>query len=97
MDTNSRKNRGEKIMEYTIRKILENNKISFKEQIHLKDIPNLNVNNKKVKRVNFIFELNGLTYLIESSFYNVGGSKISETCNSFVDFTSKLNDKFKIS
>ncbi len=97
LDTNGRKNRAGKTMENLIGKLLEESKISFKEQVTLTDIPGINIDSKKIKRVDFVFEKNGYTYLIESSFYNAGGSKISEVCNSYADFTSKLDhDKFRM-
>ncbi len=96
LDTNGRKNRGGSIMEFTIRKMLNDHNINFEEQVHLKNVKGLSMDNKKIKRVDFMFELNGYTYLIESSFYNASGSKISETCNSYVNFTNKLNNKFKM-
>lgn len=93
LDTNGRKNRSGKTMETLIRNILVKSNIDFKEQVHLKDILDQEIGNKKIKRVDFVFEIKGITYLIESSFYNAGGSKISEVCNSYSDFTSKLNKK----
>ena len=97
MDTNARKNRGGKIMEHTIENLLKEQGIKYETQKHLKNIKELSVNSKKIKRVDFYFELNNKKYLIESTFYNSPGSKISETMNSFVDFTNKIeNTNFEV-
>ncbi len=91
LDTNGRKNRAGKTMELLIRRILTENNISFNEQVDIKTIEGINSDKKKTKRVDFVFEKNGVTYLIESSFYNAGGSKISEVCNSYADLTTKID------
>ncbi len=97
MDTNARKNRGGKIMEHTIEKILKENNIEHETQKDLKKISELSVGEKKIKRVDFYFTLNKKEYFVESTFYNSQGSKISETMNSFSDFTSKIkNTKFNL-
>jgi len=91
------KNIGGKIMEHTIENLLKEQGIKYETQKHLKNIKELSVNSKKIKCVDFYFELNNKKYLIESTFYNSGGSKISETMNSFVDFTNKIeNTNFEV-
>ena len=84
-------------MEHTIENLLKEQGIKYETQKHLKNIKELSVNSKKIKCVDFYFELNNKKYLIESTFYNSGGSKISETMNSFVDFTNKIeNTNFEV-
>ncbi|BDU67733.1 MAG: hypothetical protein TYPL_3860 [Candidatus Tyloplasma litorale] len=90
MDTNARKNRSGKIMEYIIEQILNEKNIKYKMQF---DIKKFNIQDVKVKRIDFVFNINNITYLVETSFYNGGGSKISETCNSYVNLSKKLKDK----
>ncbi len=92
LDTNGRKNRAGKTMELLIRRILEENNISFNEQVDIKTIEGIDSDKKKTKRVDFVFKKNDITYLIESSFYNGKGSKISEVCNSYADLTTKINN-----
>ncbi len=97
LDTNGRKNRSGKTMELLVASILRNSNIEFKEQVPLDKIGGINMSDKKIKRVDFVFERDGFTYLIESSFYNAGGSKVSETCNSYADFSSKIDhSKFRL-
>ncbi len=97
LDTNGRKNRAGKTMELLVSRMLDDAGIDFKEQVDIAKISGVDTSVKKIKRVDFVFEKNGKTYLIESSFYNAGGSKISEVCNSYADFTSKLdNEKFEM-
>ncbi len=84
-------------MEVLISKLLKESNVEYKEQVDLKTLDGIDTDVKKIKRVDFVFEKNGVTYLIESSFYNAGGSKISEVCNSYADFTAKLDtNKFKM-
>ncbi len=97
LDTNGRKNRAGKTMETLISKLLDEVGIEYQEQVDISKIQGIKTNVKKIKKVDFVFEKNDKTYLIESSFYNAGGSKISEVCNSYADFTSKLDkNKFEM-
>lgn len=97
LDSNGRKNRSGKMMEKFIRNILNSTNIVFKEQVSLSKIKGVDFKLKKTKVIDFVFEKNNYTYLIETSFYNSGGSKISEVCNSYSDFTAKLDKtKFKM-
>ncbi len=97
LDTNGRKNRAGKTMELLISRILRDSGVEYKEQINLSEIDGIESSSKRIKVVDFVFEKDGYTYLIESSFYNAGGSKISEVCNSYADFTAKLDhSKFKM-
>ncbi len=97
LNSNARKNKSGNQMEQWVESILIKSNINFSKQATLDKINGFYTSNKKIKRVDFVFERDEITYLIESSFYNGKGSKISETCNSYADFTSKLDKtKFKL-
>lgn len=90
MDTNARKNRtGSKIekelIEFLNKEFSENKDIVIKEQVkyHInnqKKLIDISIENKKTNK----------TILIESSFYNSRGSKISETARSYNDMNKKI-------
>ncbi len=95
LDTNGRKNRSGKIMENSISNILKKLDIKFSEQKYLKDLDS-NLFNSETKRADFVFEINGIIYIIESSFYNSSGSKISETLKSYINLREKLEKNYKM-
>ncbi len=100
LDSNSRKNRSGDAMEGFVRKILNENNISFTEQVDITTINGIDGifgEDEEVKIVDFVFSKNDVTYLIESSFYNSNGSKISEVCNSYANLSSRIeNNKLKL-
>ncbi|WP_374695435.1 DpnII family type II restriction endonuclease [Areca yellow leaf disease phytoplasma] len=49
---------------------------------------------KETKRVDFVFQHNTTTYLLESSFFNNSGSKINSELKRLVEFDNIIN-KFK--
>ena len=44
-----------------------------------------------VKRFDFVIKTKRKTYLIETNFYNGGGSKLNETARSYSDVAPKIN------
>ena len=44
-----------------------------------------------VKRFDFVIKTKRKTYLIETNFYNSGGSKLNETARSYSDVAPKIN------
>lgn len=44
-----------------------------------------------VKRFDFVIKTKKKTYLIETNFYNGGGSKLNETARSYSDVAPKIN------
>lgn len=47
--------------------------------------------NENPKTFDVIIETNGKTYLIETNYYNSGGSKLNEVARSYMDTASKIN------
>lgn len=97
LDTNARKNRGGKEMEKTISNIFKNNGIPFSEEVKHTDFENLTSLGKDIKRFDFVIKTKLKTYLIETNFYNGGGSKLNEVARAYSDIAPKVNqyDEFE--
>lgn len=94
LDTNARKNRGGKNMEKSISKIFRNNQIPFKREVKHTKFSELKDFGIDVKRFDFMIKTKENTYLIETNFYNSGGSKLNEIARSYTDLAPKVN-KYK--
>lgn len=97
LDTNARKNRGGKNMEKAISKIFNKNSIPFQTEVKHTIFPELIHFGKDVKRFDFVIQTKETTYLIETNFYNGGGSKLNEVARSYTDLAPKINqyEKFE--
>tara|TARA_Y100001954_G_scaffold237043_1_gene299528 strand:+ start:180 stop:1010 length:831 start_codon:yes stop_codon:yes gene_type:complete len=91
LDTNARKNRGGKQMEKAVRGIFKSNKIIFSEQTKHTDFPELKGMGLDIKRFDFSIKTKKATYLIETNYYNSGGSKLNETSRAYIDVANKIN------
>lgn len=91
LDTNARKNRGGKQMEKTIADIFENNRIPFSKEIEHTAFKNLVSLGEDIKRFDFVIKTKVKTYLIETNFYNNGGSKLNEVARAYSDIAPKIN------
>lgn len=104
LDTNARKNRGGHLMENLVEKfIIEagfvKGKTYFKE-LKIKPLEKLtglsldSLSNfgKTVKRFDFVIIQNGITYAIETNFYNSSGSKLNETARSYKTLALESKD-----
>ena len=101
MDTNARKNRnGKKFEQFLTNKITclvneklndkQRNEIIYKFQIRDSDVDE---NEEKIYDCVIINKINGKTIYLESSFYNSGGSKPSETARSYETVNKKIRTK----
>lgn len=91
LDTHARKNRTGTQMEETVALIFEKNKIKYEREVEstkFSDISNLGTD---VKRFDFVIRTKSKTYLIETNFYNTGGSKPNETARAYTDISPKIN------
>ena len=91
LDTNARKNRGGKNMEKAIATIFEQNNIDFEEQVRQTRFSELTSLGEDVKMFDFLVKTNLKTYLIETNYYNIGGSKLNETARSYCNLAPKIN------
>jgi len=91
LDTNARKNRGGKEMEKTIANIFKNSHIPFSKEIKHTTFKNLTSLGNDIKRFDFVIQTKTKTYLIETNFYNRGGSKLNEVARAYSDIAPKIN------
>lgn len=78
LDTNARKNRGGDNMSKAVSLLFDREEIYYKKEVNstlFLDIESLGVD---VKRFDFVIKTKKKTYLIETNFYNTGGSKLNE-------------------
>ncbi|MGL4183533.1 MAG: DpnII family type II restriction endonuclease [Metamycoplasmataceae bacterium] len=89
LDTNGRKNRNGKNIEINI---YEKLKIIFENDENIEIIKQKSIPEKSNKRFDFIIKnkTNNFTVLVESSFYNTSGSKISETASSYLNLRKEI-------
>ncbi|NDV47776.1 restriction endonuclease [Paludibacter sp. 221] len=94
LDTNARKNRGGHNMENAVAKIFTEANIPFKQEVNSTCFVEIESLGEDLKRFDFVIETPKKTYLIETNFYNGGGSKLNETARSYSDVAPKIN-KYK--
>ena len=91
LDTNARKNRGGDNMSKAVSLIFDNADIFYKKEVNntlFSEIVSLGAD---VKRFDFVIKTKKKTYLIETNYYNGGGSKLNETARSYSDVAPKIN------
>lgn len=94
MDTNARKNRGGKIMENAVAKLLDQGGVKYTKQFPSKKIPEVqNALGKDKKVFDFVVKTKKKTYLIEVNFFSDegGGSKLNEVARSFDGTAARIN------
>jgi type II restriction enzyme len=92
LDSNARKNRSGHIMENIIAKILNEDKIKFRQEVYSTEWKNIQqILGNDEKRFDFVIETLHKTYLIEVNFYSGGGSKLNEVARSYSDIAPKIN------
>lgn len=91
LDTNTRKNRGGDNMSKAVAKQFSNAGVYFKQEINSTDFEEIESLGTDVKRFDFVIQTKKKTYLIETNFYNSGGSKLNETARAYSDVAPKIN------
>ena len=91
LDTNARKNRGGKNMEKAVAKIFTSNGITFRQEVKNTEFAELKSLGEDVKRFDFVIETKNKTHLIETNYYNGGGSKLNEVARAYTDIAPKIN------
>lgn len=89
LDTNARKNRTGKLMENLVANIFANANIKTKEQISSKELGI--IIGKDIKVFDFVIETKSKKFLIETNFYNGGGSKLNETARSYIEVSDIIS------
>ena len=91
LDTNARKNRGGDNMSKAVSLLFDREEIYYKKEVNstlFLDIESLGVD---VKRFDFVIKTKEKTYLIETNFYNTGGSKLNEVARAYSEVAPKIN------
>jgi type II restriction enzyme len=91
LDSNARKNRGGDTMSKTVSLFFDKANIFYKKEISNTVFPEIKSLGTDVKRFDFVIKTTKKTYLIETNFYNGGGSKLNETARSYSDVAPKIN------
>ena len=91
LDTNARKNRGGDNMSKAVSLLFDREEVYYKKEVSstlFLDIESLGVD---VKRFDFVIKTKRKTYLIETNFYNTGGSKLNEVARAYSEVAPKIN------
>ncbi|MFJ1429995.1 type II restriction endonuclease [Capnocytophaga canimorsus] len=91
LDTNARKNRGGSNMSKAVASIFDKAGISYRTEVNHTTFPEIMSLGTDVKRFDFVIETSAKTYLIETNFYNTGGSKLNEVARAYSDIAPKIN------
>ncbi len=91
LDTNARKNRGGENMSKAVSLFFDKAKIFYKKEINSSEFPEITSLGVDLKRFDFVIKTAKKTYLIETNFYNVGGSKLNEVARAYADIAQKIN------
>lgn len=91
LDTNTRKNRGGENMSKAVSKFFDKAEVIYKKEVSNTVFPEIISLGADVKRFDFIIKTKKKTYLIETNYYNVGGSKLNEIARSYSDVAPKIN------
>ena len=91
LDTNARKNRGGENMSKAVSLFFDKAEIHYKKEVSNTVFPEIISLGADVKRFDFVIKTKEKTYLIETNYYNGGGSKLNETARSYSDVAPKIN------
>lgn len=91
LDTNARKNRGGDNMAKAVSMIFDKAGISYKTEVKHTIFPEIISLGADVKRFDFVIKTQKKTYLIETNYYNGGGSKLNEVARAYSDLAPKIN------
>ena len=91
LDTNARKNRGGDNMSKAVSLIFDKAGVYYKKEVNNTIFPEIISLGADVKRFDFVIKTKKKTYLIETNYYNSGGSKLNETARAYSDVAPKIN------
>lgn len=91
LDTNARKNRSGDNMARAVAMKFHAAKILFETEVDSSNFPDLKSLGVDLKRFDFVIKTKKKTYLIETNFYNGGGSKLNEVARAYSDLAPKIN------
>ncbi len=91
LDTNARKNRSGKLMAAAVAKVFTDAGVVYEEEVNSTTFDDLEGLGKDLKRFDFVIRKKDKIFLIETNFYNDGGSKPNEVARSYSDIAPKIN------
>lgn len=91
LDTNARKNRGGTNMEKAVALIFDGADIFYKKEVYNTIFSDITGFGEDLKRFDFVVKTKSKTYLIETNYYNGGGSKLNEVARSYSIVAPKIN------
>lgn len=97
LDTNARKNRGGENMAKAVALKFNGANIPFRSEVNSTEFEEIKSLGQDLKRFDFVIKTRNKTYLIETNFYNSGGSKLNEVARAYTDIAPKINqyEKFE--
>lgn len=97
LDTNARKNRGGENMVKAVALKFNGANIPFRSEVNSTEFEEIKSLGQDLKRFDFVIQTKNKTYLIETNFYNSGGSKLNEVARAYTDIAPKINqyEKFE--
>ncbi len=91
LDTNARKNRGGDNMSNAVALQFDDANVFYKKEVNHTIFPEIVSLGADVKRFDFVIKTCEKTYLIETNYYNSGGSKLNEVARAYSDVAPKIN------
>lgn len=91
LDTNARKNRGGDNMAKAVALKFKGAHIPYREEVNSTEFGEIKSLGQDLKRFDFVIRTNEKTYLIETNFYNGGGSKLNEVARAYSVLAPKIN------
>ncbi|MBQ8679018.1 MAG: type II restriction endonuclease [Treponema sp.] len=95
LDTNARKNRGGDNMAKAVALKFKGSNIPFRSEVNSTEFEEIKSLGQDLKRFDFVIQTKKKTYLIETNFYNSGGSKLNEVARAYTDIAPKINQYAK--
>lgn len=97
LDTNARKNRSGENMAKAVELKFKGANITFRAEVNSTEFEEIKSLGQDLKRFDFVIQTKKKTYLIETNFYNGGGSKLNEVARAYTDIAPKINqyEKFE--
>lgn len=91
LDTNARKNRGGDNMAKAVALKFKGADIPYRAEVNSTEFDEIKSLGQDLKRFDFVIKTKKKTYLIETNFYNGGGSKLNEVARAYTDIAPKIN------
>lgn len=97
LDTNARKNRGGENMAKAVALKFKGANIPYRAEVNSTEFEEIKSLGQDLKRFDFVIQTSKKIYLVETNFYNSGGSKLNEVARAYTDIAPKINqyDKFE--